>query len=326
MAISGSGSSARAHRDERADEARAAVGCAVQCAASSSALLAASCARAAPRVAAAQLRRRSAPRRTPGAPPSASTHKPGVVGDRRVRRSPAPRGAPWPARSRRRSSAARRLRRCQARPATPVRGRSGANSACSSPSFRRCRRQHQPHGRRQSAVFCARRSVRGCPCRPAASARSSRRARTPRPRPCPATRRSRRRRSSRRSCRCRRPSPRCTRGRAAAYPCTMPTDTAATKSRIGDASSRPRSRSQLTASCAATKAPVIAAVRVPPSAWSTSQSSEIVRSPRAVRSNTQRSERPIRRWISCVRPLCLPAPPRGRCACGSRAAACRTRR
>ena len=51
---------------------------------------------------------------------------------------------------------------------------------------------------------------------------------------------------------------------------------------------------------------MIAAVRVPPSACSTSQSSEIVRSPSAARSNTQRSERPIRRWISCVRPLCLP--------------------
>jgi hypothetical protein len=62
----------------------------------------------------------------------------------------------------------------------------------------------------------------------------------------------------------------------------------------------------LTASCAATKAPVIAAVRVPPSACSTSQSSVIVRSPSSDRSNTQRSERPIRRWISCVRPLCLP--------------------
>ena len=86
----------------------------------------------------------------------------------------------------------------------------------------------------------------------------------------------------------------------------MPTETAATKSRIGDAPSLPCAISQVTASCAATKAPVIAAVRVPPSAWSTSQSSEIVRSPSAARSNTQRSERPIRRWISCVRPLCLP--------------------
>jgi hypothetical protein len=48
------------------------------------------------------------------------------------------------------------------------------------------------------------------------------------------------------------------------------------------------------------------AVRVPPSACNTSQSSWIVRSPSCFRSNTARSERPIRRWISCVRPLCLP--------------------
>jgi len=50
----------------------------------------------------------------------------------------------------------------------------------------------------------------------------------------------------------------------------------------------------------------MAAVRVPPSACSTSQSSVRVRSPSACKSNTARSERPIRRWISCVRPLCLP--------------------
>jgi len=50
----------------------------------------------------------------------------------------------------------------------------------------------------------------------------------------------------------------------------------------------------------------MAAVRVPPSAWITSQSRAMVRSPSAPRSNTQRSDRPMRRWISCVRPLCLP--------------------
>ena len=50
----------------------------------------------------------------------------------------------------------------------------------------------------------------------------------------------------------------------------------------------------------------MAAVRVPPSACSTSQSSVTVRSPRARRSTAARSERPIRRWISSVRPLCLP--------------------
>ena len=89
-------------------------------------------------------------------------------------------------------------------------------------------------------------------------------------------------------------------------PCTTPTEMAATKRRIGDTCSLPLDSSPETASCAATKAPVMAAVRVPPSAWMTSQSSEIVRSPSPFRSNTQRSDRPIRRWISWVRPLCLP--------------------
>src|SRR3990167_5691646 len=89
-------------------------------------------------------------------------------------------------------------------------------------------------------------------------------------------------------------------------PCTMPKLMAATAAVIGvavilSALSRP-----FTASWAATKAPVMAAVRVPPSAWITSQSSWMVRSPSFFKSNTARSERPIRRWISCVRPLCLP--------------------
>ena len=88
----------------------------------------------------------------------------------------------------------------------------------------------------------------------------------------------------------------------------MPTEMAATKSLIGFCSgvSLPCAFSHDTASWAATKAPVMAAVRVPPSACSTSQSRWRVRSPSALRSNTVRSERPIRRWISCVRPLCLP--------------------
>ena len=73
----------------------------------------------------------------------------------------------------------------------------------------------------------------------------------------------------------------------------------------------------------ATKAPVIAAVRVPPSACSTSQSSVIVRSPSAARSITARNDRPIRRWISCVRPDCLPRAASRCCGCASRAAACR---
>src|ERR1700732_5170905 len=60
-------------------------------------------------------------------------------------------------------------------------------------------------------------------------------------------------------------------------------------------------------SASATQAPVIEAVRVPPSACSTSQSTVIWRSPRASRSTLARNERPIRRWISTVRPPCLPA-------------------
>ncbi len=53
-------------------------------------------------------------------------------------------------------------------------------------------------------------------------------------------------------------------------------------------------------------APQIEAQRVPPSAWSTSQSSQSVRSPSASKSITARSERPISRWISIVRPPCFP--------------------
>ena len=73
----------------------------------------------------------------------------------------------------------------------------------------------------------------------------------------------------------------------------------------------PRSMSrafiQARQSDSATQAPVIEAVRVPPSAWITSQSTVICRSPSAGRSTTARRVRPIRRWISSVRPPCLPA-------------------
>ncbi len=51
---------------------------------------------------------------------------------------------------------------------------------------------------------------------------------------------------------------------------------------------------------------MIAAVRVPPSACSTSQSMTIVFSPSALVSTTARSARPIRREISCVRPPIRP--------------------
>src|ERR1700682_5935288 len=69
-------------------------------------------------------------------------------------------------------------------------------------------------------------------------------------------------------------------------------------------------------SASATQAPVMEAVRVPPSAWITSQSTVIWRSPSASRSTVARNERPIRRWISTVRPFCLPAEAsrRGRCS------------
>src|SRR3954466_8294937 len=64
---------------------------------------------------------------------------------------------------------------------------------------------------------------------------------------------------------------------------------------------------QLRQSARATQAPVIEAVLVPPSAWMTSQSTGIWRLPSASRSTAARSERPIRRCISTVRPFCLPA-------------------
>src|SRR6478672_9967445 len=50
----------------------------------------------------------------------------------------------------------------------------------------------------------------------------------------------------------------------------------------------------------------MAAVRVPPSAWRTSQSRMMLRSPRAARSTMERNDRPIRRWISMVRPDARP--------------------
>ena len=53
---------------------------------------------------------------------------------------------------------------------------------------------------------------------------------------------------------------------------------------------------------------LFAAQRVPPSACSTSQSTVICRSPSATRSIPARRLRPISRWISWVRPDCLPAP------------------
>src|SRR6185503_16979274 len=81
----------------------------------------------------------------------------------------------------------------------------------------------------------------------------------------------------------------------------MPQEIAATWSRSGSDFSMERVFIQAMASCSATQAPVMEAVRVPPSAWITSQSMVIWRSPSATRSTTERNERPIRRWISTVR-------------------------
>ncbi len=57
----------------------------------------------------------------------------------------------------------------------------------------------------------------------------------------------------------------------------------------------------------ATQPAVTEAARVPPSAWMTSQSMMICRSPSARRSVTARRERPMSRWISWVRPEIRPA-------------------
>ncbi len=86
----------------------------------------------------------------------------------------------------------------------------------------------------------------------------------------------------------------------------MPQDTAATWPVSGIVFSTFIFTRCRNASDNATQAPVIAAQRVPPSAFSTSQSSVIDISPIAARSTTARNDRPISRWISCVRPDCLP--------------------
>ena len=90
-------------------------------------------------------------------------------------------------------------------------------------------------------------------------------------------------------------------------PSTMPTEIAAHGSTTGWVAMRPAATRRVQASCRATHPPQIDAVRVPPSAWRTSQSTRIWRSPRAAMSTTARSDRPISRWISCVRPDGLPS-------------------
>ena len=109
-------------------------------------------------------------------------------------------------------------------------------------------------------------------------------------------------------------------------PLQMPHEIAATWSRSGWPGIMLRVLIQARQSCSATQAPVIAAVRVPPSAWITSQSIVICRSPSATTSTTARRLRPIRRWISTVRPLCFPVEASRRVRSASRAAACRIRR
>ena len=86
----------------------------------------------------------------------------------------------------------------------------------------------------------------------------------------------------------------------------MPTEIAAHASLSGVALRMPLACKRVHASCNATYAPQMLAVRVPPSACNTSQSSTICNSGISSRSTTERNERPMRRWISCVRPDCFP--------------------
>ena len=78
----------------------------------------------------------------------------------------------------------------------------------------------------------------------------------------------------------------------------IPTLTAEIESVIGDPLTKPFPCAQVIASTNATYAPVIAAVRVPPSACNTSQSSTMVFSPRADISIIERIDLPIKREIS----------------------------
>ncbi len=144
-----------------------------------------------------------------------------------------------------------------------------------------------------------------------------------------------------RSCRCRRRRPPRTRRSRRGSPSTTPTLTAATEVTSGSGrASALRARSQETASASATYAPVIAAVRVPPSACSTSQSIAIVFSPSALQVD-RGPQRAADQPADLVRPAADPAadrlpvgagvggpraasrtrpsPSRGRCPCASAA-------
>src|SRR6266508_4094900 len=87
---------------------------------------------------------------------------------------------------------------------------------------------------------------------------------------------------------------------------TLTAETERCSASAGSPASALCAASHATASCSATYAPVTAAVRVPPSACSTSQSSTIEFSPSAFRLRHARRLRPIRREISWVRPPMRP--------------------
>lgn len=78
-------------------------------------------------------------------------------------------------------------------------------------------------------------------------------------------------------------------------PSTTPTLMAATCAMMGFSAISPFCMSLWTAITSATYAPVMDAVRVPPSACKTSQSSVMVRSPKRRMSTACRSDRPISR-------------------------------
>ena len=90
-------------------------------------------------------------------------------------------------------------------------------------------------------------------------------------------------------------------------PLIMPTLTAATWERMGSPRNLSVFSSESTACLNAMNAPVMEAVRVPPSASITSQSIQICRSPSFSSSIEARNARPISRWISWVRPDFFPA-------------------
>ena len=210
-------------------------------------------------------------------PPRARSH-------RRAPRAPvaAPRGAPSTRRSRRKVDAGL-LRR-----ATPER-RTGSTSSNGRPASSAANSRSLPalpvrddQPAQAARALCCASCNRAMPCEARSSKRSSswRRKACPSAVPCTSTKPPPLS-SSRRSCRFRRSNPRHSRDpgqrRRGRCPPRRPRP-----GRAADwCSVRAASSSVSTASASATKPPVIAAVRVPPSACSTSQSSVTVRSPSA---------------------------------------------